>query len=319
LAKNPKWSEEENKILFLEYEKGNKEDILSKLSGRNWQGITIHSARIGLYRMNYFTEDDISFIKENYDKLSSREIGLKIGRFGGTVGDKIRELGIIRQENWSEEESDILKENFGKCSVDYISKYILINRTKSSIYHQCQELGLARQTNRYSKKDLLNLLKDLSVELGRTPLCSELAEYGLPHNTTFIRHFGSYNTACEILGLDINVTIFSQTRYYYSKNMDKCRSRSEQIITNFLIDNNICYRMDNPYFSISNDPMWGRKRYDWLLDNNVVVEYFGLIRNKKYQERMELKISLCKKNNIELIQIFEKDIFKLKEIFGKFL
>jgi len=319
MAKNPKWATEEDNFLVANYSKAPKDHILSGLKGRTWTAICGRASAIGVYRLNYFTESEILFIKNNCTSMTSKEIAESIGRSRDVVANKMLNLGIVRQENWSIQDSNKLRDYFGLYDVEYIAKNILPNRTKSSIYHQCQFLGLSKETGRYQEEDLLEMLKILAEKLERTPTCAELPKYGLPYSTSYLRCFGSYNTACELLGLDINTTIFSQTKYYYSKNMDVCRSKSEQIITNFLIDNGIKYLMDKPYSSICQSGKCGRKRYDWLFDGGVVVEYFGLNRYKKYQERMAQKIELCKINNLELIQVFDKDILKLEKVFEKFI
>lgn len=318
MAKSPNWTQKDKDLLISVYQKENKEYILSLFPNRNWNGIKLKATRMGVYRLNYFTEYEIQFIKDNYVNMTLLDLSAHIGRNPDCVENKMIELGIVRQEKWSKEDADILISYFGMYDVAYISEHILPKRTTSSIYHKCQELGLSRETDRYSKETLLELLNNLSIKLERTPTCKELIRYGLPGNSVYIKHFGGYNVACEILGLDINATIFKQTKYYYSKNLDICRSKSEQIITDFLIDNNINYLMDKSYKSICKIGLYGRKRYDWLLDNNTVVEYFGLNRHKKYQEKMKTKIELCALNNLELIQIFDKDIFKLENIFKKF-
>lgn len=319
MAKNPNWSKEEDEFLISNYKNGDKNYILSVLSRRNWTGITVRANKLMVYRLNYFTESEVCFLKNNWDTMSSKQIAEHIGRSVGVVKNKLINVGIIRQEQWSEEDCEILKEYFGKYDIEYIATNILKNRTKSSIYHQCQWLGLSKKTNRYTKEDLLFMLKNLSEELERTPISQELSKYGLPCSSTYVRFFGSYHTACEILGLDLNATIFNQTKCYFSKNMDECHSKSEQIITNFLIDNNIQYKMDKRYSLICKIGQCGKKRYDWLINGNVIVEYFGLDKHKKYQKRMKEKIELCELNNIELIQIFDKDILNLDYVFEKFL
>jgi hypothetical protein len=319
MAKNPKWTKEEDNFLISFYKTEEKDYIMKNLPIRNWYGITIRANKLGLHRMNYFTTEEIDFIKNNRQSMDSIEIGLYLNRSSDVIKNKSIELGLCVQENWTEEERNILINNFGIYDIEYISKNLLKNRTKSSIYHQCQILKISKNNIKYEKETLLALLKELSEKLGRTPLCSELAFYGVPSAYIYLKYFGGYNNACEILDLDINATIFNQTKYYYSKNNDVCRSKAEQIITNFLIDNKIDYIMDKQYNSICNVGCPGKKRYDWLLKDNIVVEYFGLNRNKKYQEKMKFKIELCLLNNIELIQIFDKDILKLENVFKKFI
>lgn len=313
-----RWSKEDEDLLKEIYPIMSKDEILSKFPERNWQAIQIRANRLNVTRLNYFSQEEIDFIFENYDKLTYEEIAKEINRSLGTVSNKIRELGLIRQEFWNKEDEDILIKSFNQYSVEYISENILKNRTKSSIYHRCQILKLSKETKRYTKDELLSLLKELADKLERTPMVRELSKYGLPDGGTYLRNFGSFTNVCEILELDLTCTIYNQTKTYLSKRNDICRSKSEQIITNFLIDNNIEYLMDKRYSTICKLGDFGRKRYDWLIDN-IVVEYFGLNRKKDYQKRMKDKIELCAINNLELIQVFDKDILKLETVFARFL
>lgn len=124
MAKNPKWSKEEDEILINLYNNGNEEYILSLLPRRNWQGIKIRANRLGIFRLNYFTNDEIDFIKNNYLNMSTIEMSKKINRSHEVIGNKMRELGIIVQEFWTKNDLEILKENFGIYDIDYISNNI---------------------------------------------------------------------------------------------------------------------------------------------------------------------------------------------------
>ena len=40
----------------------------------------------------------------------------------------------------------------------------------------------------------------------------------------------------------------------------------------------------------------------------VFVEIFGITGNKKYNEKIDEKIKLCKENNLKLIELYSNDI-----------
>jgi hypothetical protein len=115
------------------------------------------------------------------------------------------------------------------------------------------------------------------------------------------------------------MNLFGETTHvYYSSNGDLCLSKSELIITEILIDNNIQYEKEYLYCDLISD-VCGLKRMDWLVNENIVVEYFGLPEKEYYQERMIEKINLCNKNNVKLIQLFRNDFFRnYKGIIEKF-
>lgn len=134
---------------------------------------------------------------------------------------------------------------------------------------------------------------------------------------TYIRKFGSYSNACKLLDLPININIFGNSvQAYTSINGDICYSSSELIITNYLYANGINYKKEVLYKDIINDERCKSKRCDWLISDNIIVEFFGMPRKKFYEIRMNEKRVICKDNNIRLIELFEKDLRKLDKIFN---
>lgn len=52
------------------------------------------------------------------------------------------------------------------------------------------------------RAQLVDMLRNLAADLGRTPTGSDLRRYGLPTRQTFHKRFGSYSEACRAAGLD---------------------------------------------------------------------------------------------------------------------
>lgn len=309
MSKNPNWTNEELKILYDFYEDKDREFIEKLLPNRNWQGIQIKAARLKLYRLNYFTEDDLKFIKENYMTMSSPKIGKILNRHRGNIESKAREMGFIKQEKWGEKDVEILKDNFGKFTVKEISKNFLPNRTLSSIYHMVQTLNLQEKTNRYfdtTNEELIEKMKFICYKLGRTITSKELTYFDMPCAPLFVKRFGSYSKFCELCGLQAN-TGYVKASKLIDKRGEKCLSNAEKLISDFLFDNNFTYKKETPYKNFINSHKT-KMRCDWFLNNEIVVEFFGMARHKKYKERMIKKINLCKENKIVLIEIYEKDL-----------
>ena len=59
-------------------------------------------------------------------------------------------------------------------------------------------------------------------------------------------------------------------------------------------------------FSVEN-----KTKYDY--EYNIVIEYFGLLGNISYDRNISFKKQFCAKNNIELIDLYPKDIDDLNE------
>jgi hypothetical protein len=61
------------------------------------------------------------------------------------------------------------------------------------------------------------------------------------------------------------------------------------------------------------------KTVDWIINNNIFVEYFGLSDKPIYNKRMEEKRTICRDYNIVLIGLERKDLNKLHIIFKDFI
>lgn len=130
------------------------------------------------------------------------------------------------------------------------------------------------------------------------------------------RYIGGYREACKLAGLPININIFGSNGYsYMSKNNDLCWSKAEVVITNYFIDNNINYKREVLYSDYTTDKRVHNKNCDWVINNTIFVEYFGMMDKEYYKSKAEIKIKICNDNNIPLISLTEKNLNNLDEIF----
>jgi hypothetical protein len=102
---------------------------------------------------------------------------------------------------------------------------------------------------------------------------------------------------------------FGYMRYY---NNHLCRSSGEFLIAKFLKDNEISYKYEKSYPN-------SKKRCDfYLIDRDFYIEYTGMYKIEKYNEKYNEKLLFCIDNNIK--HIFSnnvKDIeTKIKSIYG---
>lgn len=104
----------------------NKTEITKSKKGKRW------------------TEQENNFLKENYNKLSYKEIGLKIGRSEDACEQQARKIGLKNKTNdlyWSKEEIEILKTQIKTSSYNQIQK-LLPKRNLQAIYNKVYELNL---------------------------------------------------------------------------------------------------------------------------------------------------------------------------------
>jgi hypothetical protein len=140
----------------------------------------------------------------------------------------------------------------------------------------------------------------------------------VPTNAYWQKNFGELKFALIEAGILNNNNQNSKYGIYcIAKDGHNCRSRSEQIIDNFLYENGIKHTPEPLYPQDDEFNPTGKMRADWLINNDVYVEFFGLMQDQKYREKRDKKVSLAKKLNIKLIEIY--DINYLEKDFNEFL
>lgn len=97
----------------------------------------------------------------------------------------------------------------------------------------------------YSDEELLQHLKNLSYELGRTPTSKQMKnKKGYPSPGTFFVRFGSWKKACQLAGLVPNKGMYGDC--YVIHNNIKYASFLEVEIVQILDSNNIVYKYNVP-------------------------------------------------------------------------
>ena len=259
---------------------------------------------------------------KNYIRKLGRKFGIK-----RLLKDKkqIKEKKIkkINENMWTKNEENILIENWENESARYISEN-LISKTVSAIYHKAEKMKLYTSNKsliKYNKEDMLKDLLELSKKLGRTPIQSELKKNGLASLPTYRVYFGNYTNACLAAGLLPNFSKIGVGRkgVYLSSKNDICYSLYELIITEFFIENIFDYKKEHYYYKLINDKRCGKREADWLLNNYILVEFWGFPEDEFYYKKMEQKRAICIDNNIRLIELYKEDINNLNIIFSEFI
>lgn len=89
-----------------------------------------------------YTEEQISYIKENYCNMTNKEIGNNIGKTDKQVAYIARKLNLVKQphKEWTCGELKYIKENYTKLTSEEMANHL--NRTISSVNKKRGELGL---------------------------------------------------------------------------------------------------------------------------------------------------------------------------------
>jgi len=323
-TKSKKWTNDKINILIDKYSYENWDVLLSLLEPFTKDEITHKAYKLNIKRDNYhYTIDEINILINNYNNMTVKELQdiYFPNRSKESIMVKANKLGLESRIKWDEDEILLFIELYSKYNNDYLHKYFP-NRTDSALMSMANILGMKKEYSKkeYSEEFLISKLKDLSFKLKRSPFYYEINEdNNMPSIMTYYRYFGGLRNAYIESGLELNACLFGKFfNIYYSDNNDICFSKAELVITNYLIKYNINYQKEYYYRDIINDKRCGLKRMDWLINNNIIVEYFGLAEKHYYKVKMEEKINICSDNNIPMISIYKNNILKLDNIF-KFL
>jgi hypothetical protein len=153
-----------------------------------------------------------------------------------------------------------------------------------------------------SDEEMLSMLRDSFLKLGRPPHSDELSKLGLPSDVTFRTRFGSYTKALLSCGVTDRINYSGNYRGLkcLAEDGTVCLSFPELIITNFFIQNKVSFEKESHYPN-------SKYRTDWKV-GDTFIEYFGLQGNSAYDEKIVKKRKICLENNIKLIEIYPKDI-----------
>ena len=253
IGKQFKWTKEKVEILKEYYPSGNWDILFDKIGTTNKQCIIYKAYSLGIHTdSNVWTKDDIKYLIDNYGRIPISEIAKHLNRTEGAIMTKSYKLNITNPNVWTDEDIELLKELYPIHSNKYLSDNIFTTKSPESIRTKGLLLGLHKSkekgVKKYYDKDLiLQQLKDVAKEIGRTPLYSELCSLGLPSEKTFERLFGSYKIACFEASIDINKDVYGNNSTYIASDDTLCWSYSEFIITEYLIEHKLYYQKELYY------------------------------------------------------------------------
>lgn len=124
-----------------------------------------------------WTKDKVTFLKNNFDKLTDLQISKSLKLTESQVKDKRLRIGLKRERigTWTQDEIEFLKENFLSMSVSDAAK--ALNRTENAVSIKAASLNICR-VNRWTSIDDERLKRlypvcsaeSVAKELGRSKL-----------------------------------------------------------------------------------------------------------------------------------------------------
>lgn len=123
-----------------------------------------------------WTEEEINFLKENYDILSVKEISIKLNRTIDAVKNKLKKYHLRVTAKWNQNNLNKLKILFlQKISIKDISK--IFNCTEPAIKAQLGKLGLQTKQHKLSNTNIFNRYHKMR-ERCCNPNCEKYYCYG---------------------------------------------------------------------------------------------------------------------------------------------
>lgn len=168
----------------------------------------------------------------------------------------------------------------------------------------------------YTKERLIEIIQDFQERKGRIPFHSEFSkDRDYPNPSTYCDVFGSWNEAIQLAGFMPNSA--SLGKILIAEDGHKCLSFAEKLIDDWLSNHKIKHEKEVYYPN-------SKLRADWLI-SRIYVEYFGICigyedqLSRSYETTRHKKRTICKDNDLVLIELYPKDLQNLGNAFSDFL
>lgn len=110
-----------------------------------------------MIKIRNYTQDDLEYIKKNYNNMTAQELAVKLNKSVGSINNATRKIGLIKQYHkpWSFDEIEYLKNNYIEKTSEEIGMHL--NRSVHSVNAERDKLGLIRNES-WSDKDICYLV-----------------------------------------------------------------------------------------------------------------------------------------------------------------
>jgi hypothetical protein len=171
-----------------------------------------------------------------------------------------------------------------------------------------KDMGDTPVRDTYSKKKLINILKNFHTMTGKIPDSTDIIK---PNSKVFQNEFGSWNNALQEAGFEVN------QRTYIADDKHVCNSKMELYIDNLLNKLNIKHTKETKYPKDEKYNKHEKKRCDWKIDDTY-VEYLGCLTHndpivrRKYRKSMNEKAMMCIENGWNFIHITPDKLINIR-------
>lgn len=260
-----------------------------------------------------FKKETIDFILKHHMDLTAKEIAKEVNITPKQVNQILRQHGFKPLDGHTILrliDLDKFKEMYPTCSTEEIVQEIPYLKNKS-LQSLAAKLGVrkinASNTTHYTDEELIVIYINAYNKIGRILTDDEHVSLSIPSAQTYRKHFGNRENLCKKCGIPYNrfsTNIFG--KHIGDNENDSFAEKQVKLAIESLNLNYVYGVLYSDYFGIKE---FGNRKVDFILtDGDIVIEYFGMLKNKHYEEKMHTKIELCKKYNIKLVPIYPKEV-----------
>lgn len=115
-------------------------------------------------KVRNWKQEDVEFVKQNYDKYTVRELAKKLNKSESSITHLAKKFGYSKQKHkyWTTEEENYLRENYLSMTAEDMAKYL--NRGAISVRAHLQDLNLIKEANWTKEEEefLINNYQDMT-------------------------------------------------------------------------------------------------------------------------------------------------------------
>lgn len=212
--------------------------------------------KVKRYISKKWTSDDIEFLKNNYDKLSTQEIADALNRTPTAVSKKRIMLGLEASNiiynkpdrNWTKKEIEFLRKNIENVSYKDIA--LRLNRTEKAVMVKATKLNLINRGSNWTKGEEKLLIDNIDLTIYELIFILERSEKSIRHKANELglkivnrkKETKIEKVINEVLQ-DLNVDYER-----YAKPVKEYKYEADFLIGNIILEINGDYYHGNPKF-----------------------------------------------------------------------
>lgn len=209
-------------------------------------------------------------------------------KFGGWVRF-LESIGVMTSDRWYVDDIETLKRMYADYSYEDINDALIKKRSKSTIQHKANSLGLKKSykakfgKEKFSNDYLITFLRNFYDKYNRTPVAKDFAENDLNYDT-FTKRFGSWNNALKKAGLPINrerSKNLSNNDLLKMKEMYEAGVNMQDIAKHFNYTHTapIYYHLNKMNVNLTRNNRWSKKQIHYLKAHYPNAEWKELLKN----------------------------------------